>query len=369
MLAPRMTSPAEVLVHGATGFTGRLVCRALQEKQIAFAVSGRSEAKLAALVRSLGGGVASHVVDIGSPESIRRAIDGRRIVCACAGPFLEVGEPVLAHCARAGVHYVDTTGEQAFVARAVARHHATAEASGACVVPALGYEIALADWAAHIATEKGDGPVVEISICYGLRTPGGPFASRGTLRSAIAQFASGDAMQFVDGALVREPAAEKVRTFEMETLGRANEARACVSFPGPEAVVVSSHTGARTVRTFMPVGSARLLHRARRMVPMAAKVAGRLLGRLIARAPEGPDEAARARTWFEILVEVERAGGRSVVRVVGHDPYGLTGEIQALAAERAVSGAVTARGVVAPSVAFDPRTSLAALSSAGVSLR
>jgi hypothetical protein len=176
-------------------------------------------------------------------------------------------------------------------------------------------------------------------------------------------------MQFVDGALVPEPVAEKVRTFELETLGRANEPRACVSFPGPEAIVVGSHTGARTVRTFMPVGSARVLHYVRKIVPSAARVAGSLLGRLITRSPEGPDEGARARTWFEIVVEVERGGGRSVLRVVGHDPYGLTGEIQALAAERALSGAILARGVVAPSVAFDPRTSLAALNAAGVSLR
>jgi short subunit dehydrogenase-like uncharacterized protein len=360
---------ADVLVHGATGFTGGLVCRALRRKGILFDVSGRSETKLSALLRSLGGTVGSHVVDVGSPDSIRAAVLGRRIVCACAGPFLEVGEPILAYCARAGVHYVDTTGEQAFVARAVSRYRATAEASGACVVPALGYEIALADWAAHIASEKGEGPVESIAICYGLRTPGGPFASRGTMRSAIAQFASGDAMQFVDGALVQEPVAEKVRTFEMETLGRANEARACVSFPGPEAVVVASHTGARTVRTFMPMGGARALHGVRKVVPGAARVAGSLLGRLISRSPEGPDQGARARTWFEIVVEVERGGARSSLRVVGHDPYGLTGEIQALAAERALAGSVVARGVVAPSVAFDPRSSLTALNAAGVSLR
>ena len=277
--------------------------------------------------------------------------------------------PILAYCARAGVHYVDTTGEQSFVARAVLRYRATAEASGACVVPAMAYEIALADWAAHIASETGDGPVSAISICYGLRSPGGPFASRGTMRSALAQFAGGDAMQFVDGALVRELAAEKVRTFEIETLGERAEARTCVSFPGPEAIVVPAHTGAQTVRTFMPVGGAFLLHRGRALVPGAARIAGRLAGRLIARAPEGPDEGARARTGFEIIVEVERGRATSVLRVVGHDPYGLTAEIQALASERAVTGAVTARGVVAPSVAFEPRSSLAALRAVGVSLR
>jgi short subunit dehydrogenase-like uncharacterized protein len=363
-----MTAPAEVLVHGATGFTGGIVCRALQRRKIAFAVSGRSAAKLDALVRALGGGITSHVVDIGSPDTVRAAIEGRRIVSACAGPFIDVGEPILAYSARAGVHYVDTTGEQAFVARAVSRYRATAEASGACIVPALGYEIALADWGAHVASENGQGPIDAIAICYGLRTPGGPFASRGTIRSALAQFKAGDAVQFADGRIVHELAAAHVRTFRFVTLGR-DEPRTCASFPSPEAIMVPSHTGARNVRTFMPAAGARLLHWGRAMVPGAAWLAGRLTERLIARAPEGPGEGARARTQFEIVIEVQRGDIATSLRVVGHDPYGLTGEIHALAVELALGNRMLARGVVAPSVAFDARSSLAALDAAGVSLR
>jgi short subunit dehydrogenase-like uncharacterized protein len=177
-------------------------------------------------------------------------------------------------------------------------------------------------------------------------------------------------MQFVDGAIVRELPAEKVRSFELSTLGRAATGLA-VSFPGPEAVVTASHTGARTVRTFMPMPAARakILHGARRALPTSARLLGGLLDRLIARAPEGPDSRAREQTAFEIVVEAEGHGSKVVLRVIGHDPYGMTGAIHALAVERLLSGSVTARGVVAPSVAFDPVASLAALETAGVSLR
>jgi short subunit dehydrogenase-like uncharacterized protein len=361
---------SSVLVHGATGFTGKLVCRALRAKGVAFAVSGRSEVKLVDLVRSLGGGIEHHVVDLHSVDSIDKAISGRKIVSACAGPFIDLGEPVLAACARAGVHYIDTTGEQSFVLRVVPRYTAPAEASGACIVPALGYEISLADWAAHLAAERLGPPVESIAICYGLAEPGGAYASRGTLRSAVLQFGSDDAMQFVDGALKREPAAEQVETFELETLP-GKRLRAAVSFPAPEAVVVASHTAARTVRTFMPMPATRaqLLHGIRNILPSAARVTGGVLGRLISRAPEGPDDAARKRTAFEIVVRAKGHGNEVTLRVVGHDPYGVTAEVHANAVEQVLAGRVTARGVVAPSVAFDPKSSLAALEPAGVSLR
>src|SRR6478609_12169826 len=103
-----MTERALVLVHGATGFTGRLVCAALARRGIAFAVSGRSREKVEAVAREFGASE-SCVIDLGVAESIRGAISGRKIVCACAGPFALVGEAVLATCAKLGVHYVDTT--------------------------------------------------------------------------------------------------------------------------------------------------------------------------------------------------------------------------------------------------------------------
>ncbi len=365
-----MPDRAAVLVHGATGFTGALVCRALADKRIPFAISGRSADKLASLAGSLGGEVERCVVDLASPDTIRAAVEGRRVVCACAGPFLEVGEPILAFCARAGVHYADTTGEQAFVARMAARYRATAEASGACVVPAMAYEIAIADWGAHLAADKLGGKADRLDICYGLKTPGGPFASRGTQLSAVAQFASGDAQQFVDGKLVPEATGAKVRAFDLESLDGGPRKRQAISFPGPEAIVVPSHTGALTVRTFMPVApfAAKVVHAAPFVLPLAARSAAWAARRLIARGPAGPDAGARARTLFEIVVEAERAGARATVRLTGRDPYGLTGTIQALFARKAVEGAVRAKGVVAPSVALDPSSSLTELQGAGVAV-
>ncbi|WP_394827051.1 saccharopine dehydrogenase family protein [Pendulispora albinea] len=356
---------ADVLVFGATGFTGRLVCEALRARGIAFAVAGRNRSKLDALSRALGG-VETAVVDLKDAETIVRALGDRRVVCACAGPFIEVGEPILASCARMGIHYADTTGEQSFVALAVLRYRATAEASGACIAPSMAYEIAPADWAAHVAAERVGGAPERLDIVY-MPGEGGSLVdttTRGTKLSVMSIFA-GESRQFVDGALRREAPATVVQTFD--TLdGRRVTA---LSIPSPETIVVPGHTGARTVRTFMTMGRgpARLLQKTRSFAPAAVRLARPLLARAIGRSSEGPEGEARAMP-FHLLAEAHRAGRTARVFVSGRDPYGLTAEIQALYVARALAGALEVRGIVAPSQAIAPRDAMEALRPSGLEL-
>ncbi|MEO6417878.1 MAG: saccharopine dehydrogenase NADP-binding domain-containing protein [Polyangiaceae bacterium] len=343
-----------VLVHGATGFTGKLVCEALRKRGISFAIAGRSQEKLDALSRALGG-VETSVIDVRSSDTIKAALEGRTVVCACAGPFVDVGEPILASCARMGIHYADTTGEQLFVSQAVSRYRATAEASGACVVPSMAYEIAPADWGAHAAAKRLGGAPDDISILY---MSNAKVTTRGTKQSALRVIAAGDAKQFIEGALRLELAGAIVKGFSARSGRRVTG----LSFPSPEPVVVSSHTGANNVRTFMAMGkgTARVLSVSRGALPALATVGNRVLSRLIARSTGGPEGEDRDAT-FEILIEARR--GTSCVRafVTGRDPYGLTAEIQAVYAERALAGQLGARGVVAPSEAIAPADALLAL--------
>ncbi|HWL87262.1 MAG TPA: saccharopine dehydrogenase NADP-binding domain-containing protein, partial [Polyangiaceae bacterium] len=247
---------AKVLVFGATGFTGNLVCETLRARGIAFAVAGRNRTKLEQLSQALGG-VESAVVDLKDAETIVRALAGRKVVCACAGPFIEVGEPILASCARMGIHYADTTGEQSFVALAVPRYRATAEASGACIAPAMAYEIAPADWAAHLAAERlrqivrdahgerADPEVLDIVYMQGAGANLAESTTRGTKLTILSMLAARDSKQFINGTLRNESAGAVVRSFR----ARDGHEVTAISIPSPEPIVVPSHTGARTVRT------------------------------------------------------------------------------------------------------------------------
>lgn len=368
-----MTEKARVLVHGATGFTGGLVCALLSARAIAYAVSGRSPDRLSRLRDRLasGGGappVELCTVDLLRPGTIEEAIEGRTIVLACAGPFVDVGMPVLAACARLGVHYVDTTGEQRFVADAAKNHQATCEASRACIVPAMAFEIAPSDWVCHLAAERVGGSPDTIDVFYANRTAeggAGGATTRGTKKSILRVLAERAPLQWVDGSLVVEASAEKMTTFALPNGRRIVAA----SFPSPEAVVVPGHTGARTVRTYMAMNerAAHTLHRLRKVAPSLVRATRSLAEKWVDRTADGPLGSERDGT-FTVLAEATKGSERSRVALTGSDPYGLTAELQVYAAERALAGAISAVGVVGPSVAFPPREAIAALAHTGLSL-
>ncbi|MEO8878303.1 MAG: hypothetical protein ABI461_22100, partial [Polyangiaceae bacterium] len=276
--------------------------------------------------------------------------------------FIEVGEPMLATAARLGVHYCDTTGEQKFVALAVSRYRATAEASGACVVPAMAYEIALGDWAAHVAAEKAGKSPDEINVVYMQKPEAGVAGatSRGTKLSMIAMTADGDPKQFVDGELRDEAPATIVRSFTSPN----GKDLWSASFPSPESVVVPSHTGAKTVRTFMAMGkaAAKAMQATRGLTPSVMRMLKGPLEKWVAKSAEGPEGAGRD-AKFHILAEATKSGKTERVFISGVDPYGITAEIQAFFIERAIAGKITARGVVAPSVAIAPEAAMKALTT------
>jgi short subunit dehydrogenase-like uncharacterized protein len=233
----------------------------------------------------------------------------------------------------------------------------------------MAFEIAPSDWICHLAAERVGGAPDTIEVFYANREAKGARGTpttRGTKKSILLVMADRAPLQYVDGALVIEAAAEKTTSFALPSGRRLSAA----SFPSPEAIVVPRHTGARTVRTYMAMSdsAARNLHRFRRFAPSLARATRAISDRIVERTGAGPEGAMRSESTFTIIAEATKGGERSRVAVTGRDPYGLTAELQVYAAERAIAGAINARGVVGPSVAFAPREALAALAHTGLSL-
>ncbi len=137
----------DVVVWGATGFTGRLVAEYLVERYgaggLRWALGGRNREKLEGVRQELGEGAGALplIVADGADEEAMRALAGRtRVVCTTVGPYALYGEPLIAACARAGTHYCDLTGEVHWVRRMIDAHQDEAVASGARVVPSCGFD-------------------------------------------------------------------------------------------------------------------------------------------------------------------------------------------------------------------------------------
>ena len=142
-----MTKPFDLVVHGATGFTGRLVVEYLLKRYPAgsglrWAMGGRNAQKLAAVRDEVG--APAHipliVTDTTDGASLQALMDQTRLVLTTVGPYQLYGNEMVAACAKAGVDYVDLCGEPAWMRQMIDAHESAAQASGARIVFSCGFD-------------------------------------------------------------------------------------------------------------------------------------------------------------------------------------------------------------------------------------
>ena len=139
-----MTREFDIVVYGASGYTGRLVAEYLAAHggDVTWAMAGRSAARLAE-VRDLIGARADTpliVADADDPEALTALAQRAAVVLTTAGPYQFYGDKLLAACAKAGTDYVDLTGESNWIARMLGAHEAVAKQSGARIVFSCGFD-------------------------------------------------------------------------------------------------------------------------------------------------------------------------------------------------------------------------------------
>lgn len=134
----------EVVLWGATGFTGALVARHLADTYgdtLDWAIAGRNRDKLEQLRSELEmPGLPLIEADSTDRASLDKLAARTRVVCTTVGPYALYGDELLAACVSAGTHYCDLTGEVQWMARNIDRHQAAAEESGARIVHTCGFD-------------------------------------------------------------------------------------------------------------------------------------------------------------------------------------------------------------------------------------
>ncbi len=158
-----MSRAHDVLVWGATGFTGRLVAEYLlaRHPDVRFALGGRNREKLEAVKRELGalgaGDAASLPIVVGDPASLASMVEvagSARAIAATAGPFMRYGRELVRACAASGTHYADITGEPTFVRATIDELHELAQEKKARIVSCCGFDSIPSDLGVFVAHEE-----------------------------------------------------------------------------------------------------------------------------------------------------------------------------------------------------------------------
>jgi len=392
-----------IVIYGASGTTGGLVAHHLHVRGARVVLAGRDRDRLAALAAELPG-AEIRVAAVDDPAALRAAFAGARAVVACAGPFAQIGEPVLEAAIACRAHYLDSSGEQAFARTMYERHDSAARRAGVAAINGMAFEIALGDLAAAWAAAVLDGvaqptrpvraeapgriattdPLDEVDVAYVLD---GFAPTPGTARSALASLAVPGVVWNRDRWDPVAPAASR-RRFHAGALGD----RDAVSFPSAEVVTVPRHVAAQRVETFVSVGrspwpvlaaavasrvapllaagagivadprTARLLSSASRfLAPHDDEQAGRAAGVVSAVLGRDVPPDVRARARFAVIARVRRRFDLAQVRVSGADIYRVSAIALAWAALALAARRGGPAGVLAPAEVFAPEATLTAL--------
>ena len=190
----------DIVVFGASGYTGRLVAEYLQGEyantSLKWAMAGRSLDKLASVRTALGISDSVDLVSVDSDDaaSVGQMVSDCKVVITTVGPYQLYGEELIKQCAEQGTDYVDLSGEPSWMHETIAQHSAAAKASGARIVHSCGFDSIPFDLGVyclqqHAITQTGK-PITTVK--GRVRAMNGTF-SGGTIASMRATMASAQA--------------------------------------------------------------------------------------------------------------------------------------------------------------------------------
>jgi hypothetical protein len=160
-----------VVVYGASGYTGRLICEYLREYNVPFIAAGRDGDKLKASMRENVAGIETadyEIVEVGhDTKALIDLFTGSEVVCNTVGPFSVYGPEVVEACLAAGTHYLDTTGEQDWMITCDEKYGADFAHAGLLLAPGIAQMYTTGEIAAELCLAKPGLDTLDIAVFWG----------------------------------------------------------------------------------------------------------------------------------------------------------------------------------------------------------
>lgn len=166
-----MSNKHPVVVYGASGYTGRLVCEYLREYNIPFIAAGRSGDKIRAAMQANVAGIETARYEVVEVEHTTQALtalfQGASVVLNTVGPFARFGHEVVQACLNAKCHYTDTTGEQDWLITLDQEYGAKFAAAGLLLSPGIAQMYTTGEIAAQLCLETPGLDTLDIAVFWG----------------------------------------------------------------------------------------------------------------------------------------------------------------------------------------------------------
>lgn len=356
--AEPVAASGRTVLFGATGYTGQLTAREMVARGMRPVLAARGRERVAALAAELGG-LEVAVADVGEPASVAALVGEGDVLVSTVGPFLRWGGAALEAALGGRAHYLDSTGESAFIRRVFEEAGPRAQAAGVGLLTAMGYDFVPGNLAGALALREAGGAARRVEVGYfwsGAASAGG--MSGGTRASAAGAVLE-PAHTLRDGVVVTERGARRIARFEPEP-GR--------QVPGVSIGASEQYTlprlaeGVWDVDVYLgwfgpasrPLQGFSALTSLLTAIPGARGALQSAAGAVVKGSTGGPDAEARAQTRSIVIARALDVRGEvaAEVRLEGPNGYDLTAGFLAWGAERAAAGDLRAAGALGPVDAF-----------------
>ena len=182
-----MSKDLDIVIYGATGFTGKLCVKYLTEKakDLNWAIAGRDKTKLSQVAIRYYPKIERLVADGDDEEALDLITKRTKVIISTAGPFHRYGSKLVASCIKNSTHYVDITGETFWIKEMIDKHHSEAVTNGVRIIPSCGYDSLPSDLGVFFAAKTLQKPIKRIESFH----TGQGGASGGTIETG---FSMGD---------------------------------------------------------------------------------------------------------------------------------------------------------------------------------
>lgn len=326
----------DLLVFGATGFTGSMTARYLAvhaPTSLRWAIAGRSRAKLDQVKARLvaqeptAERVGTIVASVDDPQSLQRMAAATQVLITTVGPFIDYGEPVVRACLDQRTDYIDITGEPNYVQLLLARYARAAAERGVRLVPSCGFDAIPADLGAlYTVLQLPPDQPIELA---------GYLSFKATFSGGTEQSAIKSAMPPSERLEVPAPVAQEGRRVSAGP-AKIEKRRELGKWSTPLPTVdgpIVLRSAARRTRYGPDFKYSHNAVHASLPVMLAAGIVFGLLGLLVRIAPiralilklakqsgEGPSPEAMKQHWFKLRF-IARCGGQVLqTEVSGGDP-------------------------------------------------
>ncbi len=159
-----MTKDYDIVIYGATGFTGKLCAKYLSENtnDINWAIAGRNKEKLEEVKKEFSLDVDIFIAESNDEKALDNITQNTKVVLSTAGPFHRYSSNLVKSCVKNSSDYVDITGEFFWIREMIDLHHEEASSKGVRIVPACGYDSIPSDLGTFFASTKINEPIKRI---------------------------------------------------------------------------------------------------------------------------------------------------------------------------------------------------------------